>query len=263
MKIVLKKFGFMHSVTILLSAFLLAAGSFPGQAHAFGLGGYASIGGGTAEYEAESAGGTTEVDLDSVIKEFGFVMDTNLAMDRLFNYRVNLGYQMVEHENGASPIELEGFVLNQDFGFAVMRNRNLRLWLGPELQLSYLSGEIDINPNWDITLYGVGLGPVVGMNFNIGRSLTLGLKGGYLFTYRQGDGEDNSGGGSSFDYEVQEHLFFVNLAVLFRINDSFSRGRTASPARSPSFSSSPSSSMDTTPSRSNDTGEVEFKEIIP
>lgn len=188
---------------------------------AVGLGVYGGLSSGNSDWTAEDDYGRTwDCERDSGHTEAGLVLDTTVAKDRLFNYRLNLGYQKLGFEKGNSKLEMEGFVMRHVFGFGVLRNKDVRLWLGPQLSFSWSSGGYEGVSNFDVNLFGVGIAPVIGVNFNLGPVVTLALDGGYWFTKYFGTGESTSTYYDR-DYSVSEQTPFVNFSLIFRIGDKY------------------------------------------
>lgn len=112
----------------------------------------------------------------------GLVFDTNLAQDRLFNYRLNVSLAFVDEEVGQAGLENQvqgtNVALDQTFGFGLVRTPQVRVFLGPSLHLGV--GRIDdhirvsgFRENYERTAFTAGLGPELGFNYNVGRHLTL------------------------------------------------------------------------------------------
>ncbi|OGR02164.1 MAG: hypothetical protein A2511_13890 [Deltaproteobacteria bacterium RIFOXYD12_FULL_50_9] len=217
----------MKKQLLLITACFVTTITFSSNAHAFGLGAYGSIGAGEADWEIDSSSSpntpTFKFDIES--QGFGFVMDTNVAKNNVFNYRLQIGYEQVEQTNqkdSKEVLNLKGVVIDNDFGFGIIRTAPFRLWLGPELRLAYLSGSpsydnVEYN-DFDIELFGIGLGPVIGANINLGSVVTIGIKTGYLFSKFFGSGEDKLYNYSE-DYEIDDQQYFVNMSILFRIGE--------------------------------------------
>jgi hypothetical protein len=205
-------------VVILVSAFLLS------DSLALGLGGYITSGSGSGEWTAEYPNGSeNDFDTDDSGSGFGFVLDTAVAKNKLFNYRLGLGFESKDYEDeSGSSLEIDSFVVENDFGFGVMRTPNLRLWLGPELKISSGTGNVDGIENIDYDLVSVGIGPVLGLNINIGKLITLGFKTGYLFESIFGQGKVDFTG-ETIDYTGDDTYFYLNFAIIFRINDKYSK----------------------------------------
>ncbi len=191
---------------------LILLGFGPADAMALGLGFYGQAAGGKGEFEYEDYG--TEFDVDTSHGGIGIVLDTNVSQNRLFNYRLNIGFENfdLEAEDGGETLELDSFVIDQDFGFG-FATQNMRVWAGPEIRISWSEGDLN---SWDYKLFGFGLGPVAGINFNFGNNITLGLKGGILGLGYAGEAESN---GVSYDTEANESIVFINAALIFRLNE--------------------------------------------
>jgi hypothetical protein len=197
-------------------------------AWATGIGIFYKAGYGASDWEVEwsdRVNNAREVQRkDSTHTGVGFVMDTALAKNKTFNYRLNLGYEKIAYKpgDGVFRYDLKGLVLDNDFGFAVVRSPVFRLWLGPEVRISWYQGHLNSDINYDIRLFGLGFGPVIGANFNIGPVVTLSFKGGYLFTQHWGTGEDNRTVPVYPDIDsadVSGGHAYGNVSILFRFDD--------------------------------------------
>jgi hypothetical protein len=109
------------------------------------------------------------------------IIDTAVAKNRLFNYRLN--------------ISVDTYTINQDryyrnvsynvnrltwsntFGFGLWRSRYVRLWAGPQVSISYeFSNRQD--KVLDTFLYSK-IGPVIGANFHTGEFSTVSVEMGF------------------------------------------------------------------------------------
>ncbi len=205
--------------------YIISISLLSSQLYATGLGiyGTASRGSSTWKYHKE---GISDFNRDADISKlgFGFVLDTAVAMDNLFNYRLNVGYGKVNIDTKASGSDIEGknYHLFNTFGFGVLRSELIRLWLGPQIGVGFIRGEYDSIPSsaknkYDTFYFSVGL--VTGINFNIGEFVTIGIDGGYRINRHVGSA--NWGTSSSFGITGTEKEIFANLSFLFRINDIF------------------------------------------
>lgn len=187
---------------------------FAPAAMATGFGFYGTVGKGTIRLENWESTAWMDPDADSTTREdaeflgAGMVLDSAVARDRVFNYRLNVGYEKMKiefdredeidlPESGLD--QLESVVIDQDFGLAVYKSDSSRIWFGPELRIFFSHDES-----------GIGIGPVLGINLHTGREASVALKMGFLFS----DFSDN-GWLFASDYEKESHAF-VNLAILFR-----------------------------------------------
>jgi hypothetical protein len=200
---------------ILGLAFLVCLSSF--DAHAIGLGFYGRYGAGSETWKFDEYSGSYSKDTPRY--GFGFLFDTTVARNSLFNYQFNLGYHQEEVKPFSPQLKLTGISMTHDFGFGVVRSREVRFWLGPELKFSYGSGSRSV---WDYYKLDFGIGPVLGVNLHLGPVVTLSLKGGYLFDLGVGYAEckgSSCGPDSNFNSNGGEP--FINFAIIFRINDNF------------------------------------------
>jgi hypothetical protein len=218
---IIKKEGTMKKLIAVAGLVMFLSIAMVSDVKALGLGFYGSIGGGSGEAELESDGpGNTsfDFDVDNDHASFGFVLDTAVAKDTLFNYRLSLGYeQTTSTDEWGDDLDLSGLVIDNDFGFGVVRNEKVRLWVGPEVRLSFLSGDL---PTHDVTAFGFGIGPVVGLNLNLGDVAALGFKLSYLFnSYGADMSAKNSNLYYDGSYSMTENLVTANVALIFRLGE--------------------------------------------
>jgi hypothetical protein len=170
-------------LTVVIVAFMM------NSAQAIGLGLYGTWQAGPVDWEfddTEDGGFIFDYSGDSSRVGGGFVLDTAVAKDKLFNYRLNIGVETFVSDLDELAIEMDmaGVAIDNTFGFGVLRNDSVRLWLGPRLRVGYFGGDIqpEVAPDTDIYLLELGLGGVFGANFNIGSTVTLGLTTGYIYS---------------------------------------------------------------------------------
>jgi len=159
-------------------------------------------------------------DSDSRYREFGFTADSNLATDKMFNYRLELGRSYLEIDNFNNSIydaELDGMAMTHTFGFGGLIAPSVRFWFGPELRVALLEGELDGGIGRDFDLFGWGVGGAAGLNMNLPGKLTLAVKGGFVMMRYLGDGPNWDGGAwQNSDYDVDEDLAYISVSMYFR-----------------------------------------------
>ena len=204
------------------------------ESQAAGIGIYYTVGSGTGNWSLEDGDDyiedfydTAPMDIEVSGSGYGFVFDTNVAKNKIFNYRLSIGVENNEYELDFSPddeiipadaftedVDINYFVVDNTFGFAFFKTPAIRIWAGPELKIAYGNGDSDRYDN--ITMLKLGIGPVVGLNFNIGKLFTIGVTSGYLFEGVQGYGENPDGDDADFD--GSNTYFYMNLSVLYRFS---------------------------------------------
>jgi hypothetical protein len=108
----------------------------------------------------------------------GLVFDSNLGRDHVFNYRGTVSYQMLQVRGYGEHSNSDGISIENDFGFRVIRNEQLRLWIGPEVKVEIFDTSHSGNhPSGNLHF---GVGPVVGTNIDLGNDFTLAVKAGYV-----------------------------------------------------------------------------------
>lgn len=202
-----------------LFAMLLITSIYSTQAAAIGKGFYVQTGTGseswTVDYDITPQ---QTYDSDTTHTGIGFVLDTATARDRLFNYRFQVGYEKYEDKpnNSGNKLKMNSLVIDQDFGFGLVRNHSIRFWLGPEIRIAFASGTTEGINTYDVVSVGFGIGPAIGINFHTSRRMSLALKVAHLKTSYSGSATDNSSNNNNATYTVDENATFLNLSFLFR-----------------------------------------------
>jgi len=107
----------------------------------------------------------------------GIAFDTNIGIDRLFNYRLGLEVmkQEIDSVNGSSCTNDcdfgTRFNMVHTFGFGVLRTEKVRLWVGPRINLAFDSDSGDYG--YSRVGFEFGVAPAVGVNVNLGRVVSL------------------------------------------------------------------------------------------
>ncbi|MDL1968971.1 MAG: hypothetical protein LWW97_10630 [Deltaproteobacteria bacterium] len=219
--------------------------------HAAGIGFYLShgIGDGAADfnedYDSDDWWNDLESSGDAKFSGYGFIFDTAVAKDEVFNYRLQIGYEDAEYDIdsvydgdlhidisdfvGNFKLDIDRFVIDNTFGFGIVRKENFRIWIGPQLRIGYMSGDgtmtlIDgtkLNLDFDDGLV-LGLAPVIGVNFNFINNLTIGVDLGYRFNFFVGSVDKTYY--RLFDsgyFYGNDDTFFINFAFIYRFDDNF------------------------------------------
>ncbi len=213
-----------RAVLILLFIFLLEC-LIHRDAGAAGFGFYGSVGEGNATWSPESG---PDFKKDTSHLGFGLALDTAPARDRLFNYQLNIGYERAAHRNSNAwgTADFDCFVISNNFGFGTLITPTTRLWFGPEVRLVWADGSASIS-SYKIQMFGLGVGPVIGINFNVGDNQTFVVKTGYLLMNYVGEGDGFyspatntvTANSTRYDYDVSEKMVYVTLEFLFRTSD--------------------------------------------
>ena len=199
----------MKKIFLVIMVVAFSLSFLPEQAQAFGFGGYVEGSKGDGEFKYEHS---SDFDVDADATGIGFVMDTNLGGKRIFNYRLNVGYEKLNLEDDfGETLELEGLVVANTFGFAMVRNQNFRWWIGPQIRVGAYSGDLnrDSSVNYDLVSFGVG--GVMGFNYLTGDfcvSTTLGV-------LRTGYSGETDEPGPNRDVDGHTNTVFLNVAFMF------------------------------------------------
>lgn len=230
----------MKKQCYLFLALIVMTGFSASPASASGFGMYGSLGSGSADWhidgwpdlEAQPAGSlgypASDFKTNSEHRGGGFVFDTAVAKDQLYNYQLTLGFDAFNNKDKADGITLStmrGLVVGNAFGFGIVRTGWFRMWLGPEIRLAWQTGETAVplvlppvlgTRNCD--LFGAGIGPVLGMNFNLPGYVTIAVKAGYQWMSYYGQMKTTVMDGFT-DVDVDERLAYVSIGLLFRSSD--------------------------------------------
>lgn len=147
--------------------------------YAFGFGAYLETTKGSGNYEdlydddfdywgPDENGDSIDVDAFGL----GFVMDTNLSGQNVFNYRMSVGYANLDiPESVGTDVDGDRISMDHTFGFGIVRNEAMRFWLGPQIHLDYSNWDIPLGSELlskdSVNFFGFGFGAVAGMNFHI------------------------------------------------------------------------------------------------
>ncbi len=215
----------MKRIVLFLLLFFTVEGFFHGNAQAAGFGFYGSVGEGNANWSPESG---PDFKKDTSHMGIGLALDTAPARDRLFNYQLNIGYERASHRNSNAwgTANFDCFVISNNFGFGTLITPTTRLWFGPEVRIEWADGSASIS-NYRIQMFGLGVGPVMGINFNVGDNQTFVVKTGFLFMNYVGEGDgfyspatnSTTTYSTLYNYDVSEKMFYVTLEFLFRTSD--------------------------------------------
>jgi hypothetical protein len=161
------------------------------------------------------------------IIQFGLVMDTNVAEDRLFNYRLQIGLDLsnatYNSTSSATPVSLNIWQLRfiNTFGFGVIRTDALRFWFGPQVGIGFGFEPTFANDTYYSSMgnfleFDIFLGPVVGLNINLGDTISLCADLGLRIH------EDiMAAPGASTMFIGYLIKAYANLGVIFRFNDNY------------------------------------------
>jgi hypothetical protein len=236
--------GFCMKTFIFLSgAALFILLSFQ-PAMAVGFGVYGDIQRGFTNYGG-ILGGDVEGWTSDIGSSGGIILDTAVAANNSFNYRLKLGGGLISEDHQ----KFTHFNLIHTFGISPsnLRGELVRYWFGPRIGIHYLHASYTISPLDDYTLFifynyfpannallfglfmptkvkvdlfkgDIGL-VLAGFNFNFGDVFTISLEFGvdYGFTIRA-----LKSGSYHGDVYGEGLEGFANIAFMFRINDTYS-----------------------------------------
>lgn len=201
----------------LLPAFMIILFLHPLKSFALGIGPFTSFGIGHSTYENGIYDDTKEFDLFAMRYTFGLVMDTAVAMDKVFNYRMYLGYgfgdiEVKKESTDTRYHHIYDLSMYNDFGFGIIKTQYIRFWLGPQFGIRY-SNETNVDRYWE---FGMAVGLVMGININIEEVITIFFDGGVRFHISFAERP-------FFHYGYEG---FINGGIMFRIEDTYSSSKS-------------------------------------
>ncbi len=225
----------------------------PHSLFAYGFGAYGTISPDITSFHgisSGSSGGGGNLKADYSLG-FGLVLDSAVAKNERFNYRLSLEYNnMISWGNRFFDSYSRNTVMMiNTFGFALWTSKFMRLWMGPELVLGYKFYSRSDRYFYPASIFGsnayrsrveserigiANIGAVLGINFNMGSAFTIlfetGLRGGmsignyerkekgftYLYNVALPINKDSSydSGGGNID-------FFAKVGFMFRVRDRY------------------------------------------
>jgi hypothetical protein len=226
--------------------FLIAAT----QVYALGIGFYTTGKAGVALWNTGKNGTVVNYGLGA-----GFVLDTAVASNELFNYRLNAGYENVI-ESGFpffQKYSVNRITVSNAFGFGIVRIKYLRVWTGPQVELgcqfiSTSAQKLEGNPLYisynknsiDHVFFTLGIGAVLGININPGDLFTMSFEIGLntfmgVGRYHVNESSINFGllpgntvkifpampSSSAYDRAFGKVECFSRLSFIFRVADNY------------------------------------------
>lgn len=187
------------------------------------MGPYLELSGGSGTFEWDSD--NHEFDVDSNGGAIGFALDTSPGYGSTFNDRLNIGLesQDLEDEYG-DTLEMGGFVIENIFGFAIVRRPDFRWWAGPLVRIGFYSGETDNyydhgdRHKTEADLFEFGVGMATGLNLRVGPHLFIAPSAGIRFIGASGSGTvKNLDLHTQYEDDLSGNItsLFVNFSLLF------------------------------------------------
>jgi len=204
--------------------------------------------------------------LNKVIYGGGIILDTCAAKNEIFNYRLNVGIERynIDPYKKTKPydhimkndidnlitlknVKIQRLGIINTFGFGILKRKNFRLWIGPQLGLRYFWGSshhlnigfmyIMYPPNPGIyffpyrgdldfnNLFGIDIGAAIGCNFNFGKLLTASVEAGLREPIVIGGLKNLHTNKLHSQYNIFSYGIEANvsIAIMFRINDAYAK----------------------------------------
>jgi hypothetical protein len=155
----------------------------------------------------------------------GILIDSAVAKDTIFNNRLYLGFGMntrtTDFSGTDAEVEMYDFSLFNTFGFGLVRLSFMRLWLGPQIGITYSFGDFDFVQNREYYEVGFFGGISSGINFNIGTFLSFSVDGGFRYGGLANYYDISSTSVKTLKPFATAYEGFINVSVIFRIGDEY------------------------------------------
>ncbi len=198
--------------------------------YAIGIGVYGSYNYGSLESKFDDSDSNDDsAKLKSTLMGGGFVLDTAIARDTLFNYRLQIGGGMLNFKDDEDESEFETYQVSciNNFGFGVVRTDIIRFWLGAQIGGHYFIGKHKEYDDLAIAGYGGTAGPVLGVNLHLGKLFSIGIDGGYRYSYSKAFTLDTDSisnpDAEKTNFTLTGFEAFGSIFFIFRIGDTYSR----------------------------------------
>jgi hypothetical protein len=182
------------------------------MAQATGMGAYVRTGSTSGTIDFDRAG---ERDVDNGSFSIGFSLDTAVGSEKVYGYKLDVGYHTLEMENaqGDTVLDVGGLELNNTFGFGLVRTRSTRIYFGPTLR--FIGAVGDVRDDDSAVFISLGLGPVIGGNHNINDAISIGWAIDYLFRVGVGGTSHGDDWRDEDDWTTQENGVSGSIYLLF------------------------------------------------
>jgi len=163
------------------------------------------------EHESNNRYGSWEEDK---VSGFGFVLDSNVGKNRLYNYRLNIESTEVETEGG---LKFDRLSFVNTFGFSLFRNKRVRVFAGPRLN-------IGVEERRDGDGAEVSIAPVVGVNVHLGSVVSLGFDIDYKISALSSSVGDYGYSYNRYyydDYDEDLSGMMARFYVLFKLGERY------------------------------------------
>jgi hypothetical protein len=229
---------------ITAGVFVITAAS---NAMAIGIGVYGTIGGGKMQHDYSTDEMIAPSSSTDLAIGGGIILDTNLASNKLFNYRLKIGgekYTCARESN----IDMARVHCDNIFGFGIVRMQQIRWWIGPQVggfyttnldekgYKPYLCKEFPfgfIGRLHDLKYGGFDIGAATGLNINLGTNFTIGIEGGFKYDFAWGtqkridslDIMDSLALNVKDDMKISGWELYAQVSFMFRFGGDNFRGK--------------------------------------
>jgi hypothetical protein len=174
----------------------------------------------------------------------GLLLDTCVAKNRVFNYRLNVGYdrnlplELNKTSFRSLKINFHRLNLINTFGFGIVRHSIVRFWLGPQLCVRYLNIDMKgtdyilpilLRVPFPIEFHSikdraeVDVGAALGLNFHLSALVSLTLEGGFRYGVIFNSSQSQQSGSSATVNLGGDETYegYGSVGVIFRFNDEY------------------------------------------
>jgi len=199
------------------------------QAYAIGLGVIAGVSYENWRVNGDVEGSDPDYRGDRRVINWGGVFDTHVRRDRYLGYRLTVRRE----KNYGGKIDMKGLSATHDLTLGVIRTKSMRVWVGPELKLTFYN-DLTLNTNEDVVynssdgigesglgdVWGFGFGPVVGLNIHLEKLVSFTVSAAALATSYTGDTDYSTSDGKQYgDLHVNSLGLYLSAGIIFRIKE--------------------------------------------
>jgi len=149
----------------------------------------------------------------------GFLFDTNIEKDNVFNYRFNFEYvnqQISDDSQETKRPEQWRYNLSHTIGLALYRSHNVRVWVGNKINYSIYNVIDGYGEQINVIIFAYII-PVIGLNYHYNDSLSLGVD----MDYQVATSDPSFFGSERSAYHSNTRLLTMRFSIIYKFNDSF------------------------------------------
>lgn len=168
---------------------------------------------------------------DRHVSNAGFIIDTAVRGTNLFRYRFT--FLREKNQSIGGKLDMHGWSTTHDFTFALVESKTMRIWLGPQMKLSYYN-KLTLNTDEEIVyasgwlvdsrlgdVWYFGVGPAIGLNANLPHGLSFCFSAAFhIISNYSGDTDYRTTNGNQYgDLNADSNGLYLTVGVIYRLNE--------------------------------------------